>query len=172
MVKNEAIISDARHRAKSLQLLVERYRGAKLDATSANNTADTLEQAADALEAAERRVGELTKERDEARSYGERLYQECSGNARQTACVWCGEVFMDGTPASQNERLYEHAKTCEKHPVKALTDLLAARDAEMLLLAKLAAETPQFDNPLHIVKAQQVRDRILDAALARGTEGE
>jgi hypothetical protein len=62
MVKNEAIISDARHRAKSLQLLVERYRGAKLDATSANNTADTLEQAADALEAAEKRVGEQDRE--------------------------------------------------------------------------------------------------------------
>jgi hypothetical protein len=40
--------------------------------------------------------------------------------------------------------------------------------AERLLLAKLAAETPQFDNPLHAWEAKRIRDQVLDLA-ARST---
>jgi hypothetical protein len=33
---------------------------------------------------------------------------------------------------------------------------------ERLMLAKLAAETPQFFNPLTVMEAQQIRDAILE----------
>ena len=62
----------------------------------------------------------LRRERDEARAYAERLYSECSGTARAVACVWCGHVYPDGTPASQDERLRQHIEECPDHPVGAL----------------------------------------------------
>jgi len=39
--------------------------------------------------------------------------------------------------------------------------LLSQYDAECRLMAKLAADTPQFYNPLVVFEAQHVRDRIL-----------
>jgi hypothetical protein len=130
--------------------LIERARECEkyhVSQPSKSGTGLILAELADALEAAERRVGEL-----ERAGYGERC-EDCSGEL-----TYCGEMTSDGPSLD-----------C---PLCRSRSDIAARDAEMLLLAKLAAETPQFDNPLHIVKAQQVRDRILDAALARGTEGE
>lgn len=37
--------------------------------------------------------------------------------AREVTCVWCGHQFVT-TLQSQAEELYEHAKVCEKHPVR------------------------------------------------------
>jgi hypothetical protein len=37
--------------------------------------------------------------------------------AREITCVWCGHQFVT-TLQSQAEELYEHAKHCDKHPVK------------------------------------------------------
>lgn len=57
--------------------------------------------------------------------------------AREVTCVWCGHQFQS-TLQSQAEHLYDHAKTCEKHPVhKAEADrdrLLAAAKAARLEL--------------------------------------
>lgn len=39
--------------------------------------------------------------------------------------------------------------------------------AERHLLAMLAAETPRFYNPLHVMAAEQLRDQVLAEALAR-----
>lgn len=39
--------------------------------------------------------------------------------------------------------------------------LLNQFDRERKLLARLAAETPQFSNPLEVYEAQKIRDRIL-----------
>lgn len=39
--------------------------------------------------------------------------------------------------------------------------LLERFDRERKILARLAAETPQFSNPLHVFAAQKVRDDIL-----------
>jgi hypothetical protein len=40
-------------------------------------------------------------------------------------------------------------------------DLLTRFDRERRLMARLAAETPQFFNPLVVMEAKQIRDRIL-----------
>lgn len=39
--------------------------------------------------------------------------------AREITCVWCGHQFVTKLQ-SQAAELYEHAKTCEKHPVSRL----------------------------------------------------
>jgi len=52
-------------------------------------------------------------------------------------------------------------------------ELLNIFDRERKLLAKLAADTPQFFNPLDVYEAKKIRDLILkqlnDQAEARGT---
>jgi hypothetical protein len=35
-------------------------------------------------------------------------------------------------------------------------------EAACQLLARLAADTPQFDNPLHVYEAKRIRDAILE----------
>lgn len=40
-------------------------------------------------------------------------------------------------------------------------ELLIRFDYERKMLAKLAAETPQFDNPLVVLEAKQIRDHVL-----------
>ncbi len=42
-----------------------------------------------------------------------------------------------------------------------LRDTITRLEAERLLLAKLAAETPQFYNPFHCAEAIKLRDAIL-----------
>lgn len=42
--------------------------------------------------------------------------------------------------------------------------LLAEFDCERKMLAKLSARTPQFYNPLDVMAAEKVRDRILHSA--------
>lgn len=42
-----------------------------------------------------------------------------------------------------------------------LASLVEAMAPEMKLLARLAAKTPQFSNPLEVWKAEAVRDRVL-----------
>lgn len=41
---------------------------------------------------------------------------------------------------------------------------------DCVTLAKLAAETPQFDNPLHVWAAQEVRDRYLSGESSQAIE--
>lgn len=52
---------------------------------------------------------------------------------------------------------------CLKRQIAQRDDLLNRFDCERKLLAKLAAETPQFYNPIHAMVAKQIRDRILKA---------
>jgi|GEM_PF-4353134 len=42
-----------------------------------------------------------------------------------------------------------------------LDELLAIFDRERKMLAKLAADTPQFFNPLDVMEAKKIRDLIL-----------
>ena len=64
------------------------------------------------------RALKMKQERDEARSYGERLYQ--GALSRKVTCVYCGHEYPDGTPTSQDQQLTEHIKVCEKHPMRKL----------------------------------------------------
>lgn len=48
------------------------------------------------------------------------------------ACVWCGYHFTS-TVRSQAEHLYEHAKVCEKHPVRKLIEEVEELKAELRL---------------------------------------
>ena len=45
---------------------------------------------------------------------------------RVVTCVYCGHEYPDGTPTSQDEKLTEHIKVCEKHPMRELESQLAA----------------------------------------------
>lgn len=78
--------------------------------TTANKACDQCQAAHD--------VVILRQERDEARSYGERLYQ--GALSRKVTCVYCGHEYPDGTPTSQDQQLTEHIKVCEKHPMRKL----------------------------------------------------
>jgi hypothetical protein len=40
-------------------------------------------------------------------------------------------------------------------------DLIDIWNQERLILAKLAADTPQFYNPFDVIEAKQIRDKIL-----------
>ncbi|MEM9790850.1 MAG: hypothetical protein AAF842_10660 [Planctomycetota bacterium] len=46
-------------------------------------------------------------------------------------------------------------------------DELASLRLERLTLARLAADRPQFDNPLHVADAKRLRDRVLEEAARR-----
>jgi len=43
-----------------------------------------------------------------------------TADRRIVTCVYCGHEYPEGTPQSQDERLTEHIKVCEKHPMRAL----------------------------------------------------
>lgn len=51
-------------------------------------------------------------------------------------------------------RLRNHVRECH--------ELLERFDKERKMLAKLAAETPQFFNPLDVMEAKKIRDKILN----------
>ena len=61
----------------------------------------------------------------------ERVFSECSGNARTVACAYCGVQFSEGTPRYQNETLTEHGRTCGKHPMRELEVKLAKSEANV-----------------------------------------
>ena len=72
-------------------------------------------------------VEKLTKERDEARKFAEeacKKYNELLEQKRKVTCVYCGYEYPEGTPESQHELLHQHILTCEKHPVKKLSEAL------------------------------------------------
>lgn len=74
--------------------------------------------------------------------------------AREVTCVWCGYQF-GSTLQSQAEHLYEHAKVCDKHPVrKAEAERDAAVEvahwAQAVLTAWNVAETMPNGCPLHL----------------------
>lgn len=37
---------------------------------------------------------------------------------RIVTCIYCGQEYPDGTPTSQDQRLTQHIKVCEKHPLR------------------------------------------------------
>lgn len=74
-------------------------------------------------------------------------------------CSNCGsEWFRPGFITRGDEM--EDATLC----ANLWCDAIAKLRAQRLVLAKLAADTPQFDNPLHVYDAKALRDRILAAA--------
>lgn len=39
-------------------------------------------------------------------------------NENKITCVYCGYNYPENTPTNNHERLTEHIKTCEKHPLR------------------------------------------------------
>ena len=111
---------------------------AKGEAEIAQRERDVMELRAKSAEALwKSALAGAQRERDEARAYGERLYRECSGNARDVACAWCGHQYAGGTPRSQNEALVEHANVCEKHPLRQAEAEVARLRAALEEIAKI-----------------------------------
>jgi hypothetical protein len=44
---------------------------------------------------------------------------------------------------------------------KELMDLLELYASDCKVLARLASDTPQFSNPIHVIEAKKIRDRHL-----------
>ena len=42
--------------------------------------------------------------------------------SRVLTCVYCGQEYPQGTPASGSEILTEHIKICERHPMRKLSE--------------------------------------------------
>jgi hypothetical protein len=95
----------------------------------------------------------------------ERLNQWISNlqQGRVVTCVYCGHAYEPGSGTSQEEVLYEHIKTCPKHPLrtaeerivvlkqiisdfrKALPDVSEATDEELaqIIIALKALNRPE-----------------------------
>lgn len=138
-------VNEAPEHANPLRVRLLDYIHEQDDALSSaddlvNDRADTIRSMSNALEAlktdlddvealcvAEREQGDLLlNERDEARTYGEKLHDEAL--SRVVSCVYCGHQFEEGTPQSQDERLTAHIKVCEKHPMQELETKLIERN--------------------------------------------
>ena len=59
---------------------------------------------------------------------------------RVVTCVYCGHEYPNGTPTSQNEKLTEHIRVCEKHPMRAIEQQLATANIENEKLRREIAE--------------------------------
>ena len=128
LAKGAMVAQDENHRRQLADLgLAEQFPSLT---HLANDMGEALLKAKGEAEIAQR-------ERDEARAYGERLYRECSGNARDVACAWCGHQYAGGTPRSQNEALVEHANVCEKHPLRQAEAEVARLRAALEEIAKI-----------------------------------
>lgn len=62
---------------------------------------------------------------------------------RVVTCVYCGHEYPDGTPTSQDEKLTEHIKVCDKHPMRELEQQLAAAKAELAELKEYQSFCPE-----------------------------
>jgi len=83
-------------------------------------------------------VQRLTAEREEARDWVRRMQAE-----NVTTCIHCGTAFPPGTPTHGADALREHARVCEKHPMRAVEADLAAAHAA-LDVAEIPREAQGF----------------------------
>lgn len=63
--------------------------------------------------------------------------------AREITCVWCGHQF-DSTIQSQADHLYDHAKQCEKHPIRKAEAKLAEAVELLRPFAKMSETNTVF----------------------------
>ena len=78
---------------------------------------------------------------------------------RVLTCVYCGEEFAEGTPASQHEALYRHIAVCLRHPL-----------AKAVLLLKNLRPFLQFAPPGRMRRADELRDLITAFLVKLGVE--
>jgi hypothetical protein len=83
----------------------------------------------------------------------------------ETPCENCGcEWFGPTIKLTEDMPEAEMGTACANpwcEPIRQARAIIAKLQADRLLLAKLAAETPQFFNPLEAMEAQALRNRIL-----------
>jgi hypothetical protein len=60
----------------------------------------------------------LTKERNEAREWVQKLQR----TTQTLTCVYCGQMYPPNTPTHGSEVLTEHIKVCEKHPMRKIEE--------------------------------------------------
>lgn len=66
-------------------------------------------------------VAQLTRERDEARKFGERAaaeYNSLLAVGQVLRCAFCEAEYPRGTPPTQHEALAAHIEVCPKHPMR------------------------------------------------------
>ena len=87
---------------------------------------------------------------------------------RVLTCVYCGQEYPQGTPASGSEILTDHIKVCDRHPMrkvceenailrKALVGLVGAesrQELEQMEIAIRAMPAPDVDK-MHTINAIQ-----------------
>src|SRR5436190_18717944 len=69
-------------------------------------------------------IERLTKERDEARRFGEEAAEKYNQTLTDPAfervlrCAFCAAEYPPATPPTQDEALTAHVKVCAKHPMR------------------------------------------------------
>jgi hypothetical protein len=85
-----------------------------------------------------------------------------------TKCPWCGCEAVEFDKRKKHARWgcgsFKHgeepwqSEACRINELESQVDNLKS---DRMVLAMLAADTPQFYNPLHVAAAKQLRDRVL-----------
>lgn len=112
---------------------------------------------------AEARAGQLERERDEARRFGEhaaKQYNELLAESRLLWCAFCGEPFPADVPQSEHPALVAHMRACEKHPLR-------KAEAEVTRLTQLLEDVSEPDRSGDRIVEHlryQIPQDLLDAA--------
>jgi len=95
----------------------------------------------------EERVVVLLRGRDEARDWVRRMQAE-----NVTTCIHCGTAYPPGTPTHGADALREHARVCEKHPMRAV-------EAAAAVTQKLIADLRDRDRGAGVGHTKQCRTK-------------
>jgi len=106
-------------------------------------------------------VQRLTAEREEARDWVRRMQAE-----NVTTCIHCGTAFPPGTPTHGADALREHARACEKHPMRAVETEVAALRERLAMAETRHANAIEVDATHEQMRglAQRVTDLEIEEA--------
>jgi len=106
-------------------------------------------------------VRRLTAEREEARDWVRRMQAE-----NVTTCIHCGTAFPPGTPTHGADALREHARVCEKHPMRAVETEVAALRERLAMAETRHANAIEVDATHEQMRglAQRVTDLEIEEA--------
>lgn len=86
-------------------------------------------------------------------------------------CANCGSEWMRLGVTFTDDGEGEFGGLCANlwcPTIKQMRAIIDGLKAQRLMLAKLASDTPQFDNPLHIYEAKALRDKLLSGDEIQG----
>lgn len=88
----------------------------------------------------------LIRQRDDARALAEeacKKYNALLEEKRKVTCVYCGQEYPEGTPASQDAALTAHIEVCSEHPLYEARAQIATLEAALRTWEKDSACLPE-----------------------------